>query len=413
MTEILIERLGHQGDGIGQGPSGPVYVPFSLPGELVEGEISSDRIQAPSVKSPSSHRVKAPCPHFRACGGCALQHASDGFLETWKTEVVKTALEAQGLFAPFRAIMVSPAKSRRRATLAGRRTKTGAIIGFHGRASGSSIGGPNCVLLDEHLLAAFPVFEDLVRIGASRKGEVSIAATVSGAGLDVDVSDAKPCDAAMLTELGQLAGRNRIARLSWNGEVIATLDQPIQKFGRAVVTPPPGAFLQATIGGEAALIETVREVIEGSRVVADLFSGCGTFSLPVAETSEVHAVEGDAGQIAALDKGWRNTPGMKSLTSETRDLFRRPLLAEELSRYDAIIIDPPRAGAVAQTREIARSTVERIAFVSCNPATFARDARVMSDGGYRLDWVQVVDQFRWSPHVELVAQFTKGQRPAT
>ena len=196
------------------------------------------------------------------------------------------------------------------------------------------------------------------------------------------------------------------ARLSWEDETVFTTTPPAQTFGIATVTPPPGAFLQATPDGEAALVAAVRDAVGDARRVVDLFSGCGTFTLPLADHAAIHAVEGDAEMIAALDKGVRHSTGLKSITMATRDLFSRPLLPDELAKIDAVVIDPPRAGAEAQVAEIAEAQVPRIAYVSCNPSTFARDAKVLVQAGYTLNWVQVVDQFRWSPHVELAASLS-------
>ena len=197
-----------------------------------------------------------------------------------------------------------------------------------------------------------------------------------------------------------------LARLAWDHEVIAMRAPPVQRFGGALVVPPPGAFLQATKEGEKALTSAVLEATRGAQRVVDLFSGCGTLSLPLALQSEVHAVEGERDMVQALDAGWRKATGLKRVTTEARDLFRRPLMPDELAKFDAIVLDPPRAGAEAQVREIARAKRPVLAYVSCNPVTFARDAKVLVDSGYRLNWVQVVDQFRWSSHTELAASFT-------
>lgn len=256
-------------------------------------------------------------------------------------------------------------------------------------------------------MALFPVLGEIVQIGASRKGEVTLTVTRAEGGADVAVSGAKPLDAALRLDLAGLVERAGLARLAWEGEVIALRVPPAQRFGAARVVPPPGAFLQATPEGEADLLAAVRDAVGPAHRLADLFAGCGTFALPLAERAEVHAVEGEAAMLTALDSGWRQAAGLKRVTVETRDLFRRPLLADELRGFDAVVIDPPRAGAEAQMAELARSTVPVIAAVSCNPVSFARDARLLVQGGYRLDWVQAVDQFRWSPHVELAARFTK------
>ncbi len=401
---LTIERLGHLGDGIA---AGPVFVPMALPGEVVEGAVEAGRMEAPAIVTPSPDRVKAPCPHYRACGGCALMHASDGFVAGWKQDVVRTALAAQGIEASFRPVVTSPARSRRRATLAGRRTKKGAIVGFHGRASGTIAEVPGCLVLHPDVTAALPVLTELTALGASRKGEVALAVTLGDGGLDLAVSGGKPPEQTLFSALSAIAGRADLARLTWDGETVAAQRTVAQRFGKARVVPPPSAFLQATAEGEAALVAAVREAVRPARRVADLFAGSGTFALPLSETAEVHAVEGEASMLAALDTGWRQTPGLHRITTEARDLFRRPLMPDELKGFDAVVIDPPRAGAEAQTREIAASPVRVVAAVSCNPVTFARDARLLAAAGFALDWVQVVDQFRWSPHVELAARFAR------
>lgn len=399
---FTIRRLGHLGDGVADGP---IFVPQALPGEVVAGEVCGGRIAAPRIVTPSRDRVRPVCPHYKGCGGCALQHASDDFVARWKVEVVETALAAQGLAAPMRPILTSPPQSRRRATLAGRRTRKGVIVGFHGRASDTLVEIPECHLLHPDIVAGLPMLRDLVPLGASRKGELGLTITRSDAGLDLSVTGAKPLNGALWAELGSFAREHDLARLSWNGELVVEIRPPMQRFGPATVVPPPGAFLQATTEGESALADAVAEAVGGANTVADLFAGCGTFALPLARNADVHAVEGDSAMIRALDAGWRHAPGLKQVTTETRDLFRRPLIADELARFDAVVIDPPRAGAEAQMREIAGSTFAVVAAVSCNPVTFARDAAILTQAGFVLDWVQVVDQFRWSPHVELAARF--------
>ncbi len=404
---ITIERLGHLGDGIARGPEGPLFVPQTLPGEVIEGSVAGDQVTGIKILTPSADRVRPPCPHARTCGGCLMQHAGDGFVADWKQGIVVGALAGQGLEAVFRPMLTSPPRSRRRATIAGRRTKSGALLGFHARASDMLVAIPNCQLLHPDLMATFPGLEALVIAGASRSGEVSLTVTASLAGPDVSVQGGKPLDSAMRADLARIAETHGIARLTWDSEVVALRVAPMQRMGRALVAPPPGAFLQATAEGEAALVAAVREALgPGMKRVIDLFAGSGTFALPLAEQAEVHAVESDAAMLVALDKGWRQAEGLKRVTTEARDLFRRPLEPDEFKGATGVVIDPPRAGAEAQMATLARSGVPVIAAVSCNPATFARDAKVLIAGGYHLDWVQVVDQFRWSPHVELVARFS-------
>jgi 23S rRNA (uracil1939-C5)-methyltransferase len=404
--KLTVERLGHLGDGIAQGPSGPVYVTGILPGEEVEGDLQGDRLHAPRIVTPSAQRVRPPCGHAKTCGGCLMQHASDTFVTAWKEGIVQGALSGQGLTAPFRPTVTSPPRSRRRATLAARKTKGGALIGFHQRGSDLIIPVPNCQLLHPDLMAAMPALEALTRLGGSRTGELDLTVTRSLAGPDVAVKGGKEPDAAMQLDLARIAETHGIARLTWGDEVVALRAQPMQRFGKALVAPPPGAFLQATAEGEAALLAAVRDAIGPARRVVDMFAGCGTFALPLAENAEVHAVEGDPAMTAALEKGWRQAQGLKKVTAEARDLFRRPLEPDEFRGIDAVVIDPPRAGAEAQMAALAAARVPVVAMVSCNPVTFARDARALVAAGYGIDWVQVVDQFRWSYHVELAARLS-------
>lgn len=399
---ITIERLDLRGEGV----AGALRVARALPGEVVEGQAVEGRIAQPRIVTPSPRRVAAPCPHYRACGGCALMHADDAFVADWKQEVVARALAGQGLEAVFRPPHVSPAGTRRRATLAGRRLKAGALVGFHARASDSLAAIPDCRLLDARLIACLPALVAVTQAGGSRKGELALALTALEPGPDLNVRGGKPLDAALRADLARIAAQAGIARLTWDGETVYQAAPPWLALGRARVTPPPGAFLQATPQAEAAMVAAMREAVGPARRIADLFAGCGTFALPLAESAEVHAVEGDPAMLGALDAGWRGAPGLRRVTTQARDLFRRPLGPDELQGFDALVIDPPRAGAEAQCAQIARARVPVIGAVSCNPVTFARDARLLVQAGYRLDWVRVIDQFRWSAHVELAARLS-------
>jgi 23S rRNA (uracil1939-C5)-methyltransferase len=404
---VTIERLGHLGDGVAQTSEGPVFATGALPGEVVEGTRTGDRLADIRIVTPSTNRVKPPCRHARSCGGCQLQHASDAFVALWKEQVVKTALAGQGLSAPFRPMSISPANTRRRATLSARRTKSGALLGFHAKGSDTITPIPECQLVHPALIAAFPGLEALVILGGSRSAELSLMVTVTRGGVDVVVSGGKPLDGALRLELSRVVERHAFSRLTWEGETVALRDRPAQVIGAATVVPPAGAFLQATPEGEAALLAGVRAALGPQRRVVDLFAGVGTFGLPLAAEMEVHVVEGDRQMIAALELGARHAQGLRRVTAEARDLFRRPLEPDELKTYTGAVIDPPRAGAEAQTERLAKSSIPVIAAVSCNPVTFARDARTLVVAGYSLDWVQVVDQFRWSTHVELVARLSR------
>jgi 23S rRNA (uracil1939-C5)-methyltransferase len=404
---VTIHRLGHLGDGVAAGPEGPLFVQGVLPGEVVDGTPQGDRLTDVKITTPSPDRVKPPCRHARTCGGCQLQHASDPFVARWKAEVVRLALAGQGLTADFHGVVTSPPNSRRRATLSARRTRSGVLIGFHARASDTIAETPDCQLLHPTLLAAVPGLQALVAKGGSRSAEVSLQVTLTRGGADVVVTGGKPLDATLRMDLARVVEAHAFARLTWDGETVALRDRPALTMGRSTVVPPAGAFLQATAEGEAALLAAVKAALGPQTRVVDLFSGVGTFALPLADGMEVHAVEGDKAMIAALDLAARNTPDRHRFTTEARDLFRRPLEPDELTRFTGAVIDPPRAGAEAQTAALAVSKVPVIAAVSCNPITFARDANVLVAAGYSLDWVKIVDQFRWSTHVELVARFSR------
>ncbi|WP_415922407.1 class I SAM-dependent RNA methyltransferase [Tateyamaria sp. SN6-1] len=402
MTEYTIERLGQRGDGIA---SGPVFVPLALPGEVVSGTRNGDMLDDVRIVTPTPDRVSPSCSHFRSCGGCQLQHASDDLVAGWKRGLVVDALRAQGVTTDVRDTLTSPDRSRIRATFSARRTKKGAMVGFHARRSDAIIPVPNCTLVHPSLKGGLPAAEALAVLGASRKGALSVTVTDSAAGLDVFVTGGKPLDGPLRVTLAEVAQQHGLARLTWDDEVVAMVHPPVQQMGTAQVVPPPGAFLQATRHGQDVLTDVVKSIVGDAARVTDLFAGCGTFALPLAAKAEVHAVEGDAAMIAALDRGWREAPNLKRITSETRDLFRRPLMPDELTKTDAVVIDPPRAGAAAQIAELAQARPPVIAHVSCNPATFARDAATLVTAGYSLDFVQPVDQFRWSTHVELVGAF--------
>ena len=398
MPEVTIERLGRAGDGI----AGERRLPFALPGERwrigAEGEAA--------LLVPSPDRVAPPCPHFGNCGGCALQHAADGWVAGWKAGTIVRALAARGLAAPMRPTLTSPralaaARGLRRAADAqggDRRLPRAAFRGagrrrgVPGGAAGDPGGAAGARRADRARRIA------LERAPAHRDERAGRARRRRGGG--------PPARRGLRLRLAEVAEAADLARLSWEGAAVVERRPPFQAMGGVRVLPPPAAFLQATAEGEQALVEAVREACGGAGRIADLFAGCGTFALPLAAAAEVHAVEGEAAMLEALGAAARRA-GLGRVGTAARDLFRRPLLAAELARFEAVVIDPPRAGAEAQSRELARSAVARVAAVSCDPATFARDARLLVDGGFRLDWVQPVDQFRWSGHVELAAGFSR------
>ena len=317
-------------------------------------------------------------------------------------------LEDAGLSAKVRAVRVSPARSRRRATFSGRRTKKTVQLGYMAKASDTLVDINACPLVTPAIEAALPELRALVPVAASRRGVVRFMVTETDTGLDLAISGAREVGPEALAQLG----RGPWARVAWNGEDCLLARAPVVRLGGVEVRLPAEAFLQATGDGEAALqakvLEALGAVLEGPGPVADLFCGCGTFALPLSKHVPVAAFDAGAEMVAALDEGWRRGTGLKPLRALKRDLFRRPVLAQELARVAGVVLDPPRAGAAAQVAELAKSAVPVIAYVSCDPASFARDARALCAAGFRLDWVDVVDQFRWSAHVEIAASFRRG-----
>lgn len=385
--KVEISSLGAKGEGLSEG----FAVPFTLPGDVIEEG---------KLVLASDHRATPQCPHFGTCGGCNLQHATDEFVEDWKIGIVEQALRARGLSSKISRVHTSPPRSRRRAVLSGRRTKKTSQIGFFARASEELVPIEECPLLIEQITDSFENLRGITRLAASRKSIVKLSICSSENGLDLSVSDAREIGPEEIGQIAKIAGK--FARINWNGEVLLQNTPPFQTFGTARVVPPPGAFLQATSQGEAALLDGVQRAVKGCEKIADLFAGCGTFALPLCGEADVHAVEFEEDMVAAMHDGWRAAKGLRRLTVEARDLFTRPILAQELKNFDAVVLDPPRAGASAQVDELIASDIGHIAYVSCNHVTFARDVARLVEAGFVLEWVEVVDQFRWSHHIELV-----------
>lgn len=410
--ETTVLSLGAQADGIAEVDGETIYVPYVLPGERVRiAPEEGGRASLLKVIEPSADRVSPPCSHFTRCGGCTLQHMAPAAYAAWKREQVAVALKARGIETEVTPLVAAPPRSRRRAAFALTRTKKSVTVGYYARGSHDIVLISECPLVVPEIERFIPRLGELVQPGLSRRTRASVLVTSTLNGLDVAVTGGKPLDGPLRAGLGQHAQAVDVARLSWDGEIVAERRTPEIDLSGLRVTLPVGGFLQPTQEGEAVLVRLVRGGLGDARRVVDLFAGCGTFSASLAATSAVHAVEGEKPALAALERAARTYGprlGLKPLTTEARDLARRPLLAEELNKFEAIVIDPPRAGALAQAEEIAKSKVPVVASVSCNPATFARDARALLDGGYRLDCVTPVDQFLWSAHVELVGIFRRG-----
>jgi len=417
--ELVIDRLGAEGDGVAQGPSGrPVYVPFVLPGERVRTRLAGDRGAEVEVLAPSLERVAPPCPHFGVCGGCALQHWAPGPYLAWKAGKVAEILKLNRIEAEVLPPVASPAGSRRRLALHARPNdakgarRGEARLGYKVRGAWTLADVEVCPIADPRLVQAFPALRRLAAAFLEHpRSAPTLHVTWTDAGLDVDVTGVERRTGGLsadgLMRAAEAAQGGGMARVTLAGEIVYQARQPFVRFGRAEVALPPAAFLQAVPEAEEAMAAFVCRAAEGASRVADLFCGVGTFALRLAERSVVLAADSEAGAVQALAAAVGRTPGLKTVRAEARDLFRRPVLAQELKGIDAVVFDPPRAGAAAQAAEIAASAVPVAIGVSCNPATFGRDARLLVDAGFRLEQVLPVDQFLWSAHVELVGVFRR------
>jgi 23S rRNA (uracil1939-C5)-methyltransferase len=411
VERLVIDRLGSRGEGVVDTPAGPRYVPYTLPGETIEADPwpgHPDRGHLIRIDVASPDRIAPICPHFGICGGCALQHLATAHYRDWKRALVVDALRQARLDAPVDDLVDAHGEGRRRAVFHARRgTRDVLEVGFAALKAHHVVAIDRCPILapalDGAIETAWAVAEALG--GAGKPLDIQVTATATG--LDIDVRGSGPLTAARMGELARIADRRRVARLTRHGEIVAQRSSPTLTIGRANVVLPPGAFLQATAAGEAALARLVETHCAQARKVADLFCGIGPFALRLAERARVIAADSDADAIAALAAAARGTQGLKPIEAQTRDLFRRTFAALDLKGLDAVVFDPPRQGAQAQANALAAAAVPIVVAVSCNPATFARDARILVDGGYRLVQVTPVDQFLYSAHVELVARFER------
>jgi 23S rRNA (uracil1939-C5)-methyltransferase len=414
IERLAIARIGRRGDGIAETPAGALYVPYTLPGETAEVDEwpgHPDRRHLVKIEAASPQRIAAICPHFGTCGGCALQHWAPAPYRDWKRGLVVEALTDMG-FGAAAGALVDPlieaqGEGRRRAVFhAWRRARDVLEVGFAALRAHHVVAIDHCPVLAPSLNGAIQASWAIAEALAAERKPLDIQVTATEAGLDVDVRGSGPLTAARMTQLARLAETHRLARLTRHGDTVAQRALPTVTMGSARVVLPPGAFLQATAAGEAALAALVLEHCAAAKSVGDLFAGVGPFALRLAQRAKVMAADNDEEAVAALQDAAKS-PRLKPITAERRDLFTRPFVTKELARLDAVVFDPPRQGAEMQARELAASPVPILVAVSCNPLTFARDARILVDGGYRLTRVTPVDQFLYSAHVELVARFEK------
>ena len=411
---VKIQSLGAQGDGVAHSPDGPIYVPFALPGETVAIAKVKDQGTIMSVTEPSTDRQEPACRHFGpdgkdgTCGGCSLQHLKDQPYHAYKRSLVVSALKSKGLDVPVDELVICSPGERRRNTFAARKTEKGLLLGYHQAGSHHIVAIEECPVTSPGIVSRLDVIRAVGLSLASNAEPFRITVLETLTGLDISVDGIKAVNDKQRRALTEtVLARTSIARVSLAGEILIEPKKPQIEFGGVLVSPPSGGFTQATKQAEDAMVELVMAHVGKSKRIADLFCGSGTFALRLARAGRVHAVEAEDKAVKALDFAARNTQGLKPVSVEKRDLFRRPLMTSELKNYDAVVFDPPRAGAEMQCKELARSTVRKIVAVSCNPLTLSRDLAILIEGGYRLTRVTPVDQFLWSPHVEAVALLEK------
>jgi 23S rRNA (uracil1939-C5)-methyltransferase len=408
---LVIDHVGHRGDGVGTAGGMSVYVPYALGGETIEVEQvpgHPDRRRLIKVERASAERIVPFCPHFGICGGCAIQHWEAAGYRAWKREIVVATLAQAGIGCDVAPLIDAHGLGRRRITLHARMgTHEVLKVGYAAANSHDIIPIDRCPILDPHLdgavEAAWALAEPLISVGKP----LDIQITATNSGLDVDVRGSGPLATALIAKLSGVAEQHRLARLTRHGELVLMRTPPVVSIGAAQVALPPGSFLQATVAGEEALAALVADHCKRAKHIADLFCGVGPFALRLAAKSRIAAFDSDAGAVAALQKAATSTSGLKPVKAEARDLFRRPLMPQELRDYDTVVFDPPRQGAQAQVTQLAASKIPTVVAVSCNVTTFARDAKILIDGGYTIEGVTPVDQFRHTPHVELVARFVR------
>lgn len=408
-AHLDIDRLGARGEGLSRGPRGLIFTPYALPGETILAEVDGDRGKLVEVLKASPERIPAPCPHFTKCGGCAVQTLSATAYAEWKRGLVADSLRNAGVVVDVAPLVAAWGAGRRRATFHARNDQRGQPhVGFMEARSHRIYELDSCPILAPEMAGALNAARRVAEILKPLEKPLDIVVTASLQGLDLDVHGCGKLEFELEQALIRAAESLDLARIANHGVPLVERRAPEIQIGRVRVTPPPGAFLQATTAGEAILAQLVLDAVAEAKNAADLYCGIGTFALRLAEKADVFCVEGEAGALAAGLRAGRATAGLRRLTGEARDLFARPLLASELAAFDAVVFDPPRAGAEKQMRELAQSVVPCVVGVSCNAQTFARDANMLIAGGYLLEKVTPVDQFLYSPHVELVGVFRKA-----
>lgn len=418
VAEIKITSLGAQGDGVGEHEGTPVFIPGGMPGDLVSAELTETRrnginASVVDILEPSEDRVDPSCFVFGKCGGCQLQYLSDDFYSNWLKERTAMALAHHGFDAAVIAEpVITPPKSRRRVALKALKVGKGLVLGFAKKQSHQLVDIKDCPVTRQELTDLIKPLRQVLTETLPNRMQATLHLTLTATGVDILIDAAMEIDLKAREALVDFANTHDIAAIHWRDEgfldPVIIRKEPMMDLSGVRAPLSPAAFIQASDEGEKALVNEVVAACKGAKRVADLFCGMGTFTFPLAKSHQVLAVEGAKQSLDALQLGANQAVGLKQIVAKHRDLFRRPLTAKEMSGLDAVVFDPPRAGAKEQAQELAKSDVPTIVAVSCNPNTFSRDARFLADGGYRLERVVPVDQFLWSPHLELVGVFRRS-----
>lgn len=414
---LTIDHLGREGDGVAKTEDGPIFVPYTLPGEVVRVFVERDRGEVVEIVEPSPDRIEPACKHFGACGGCSLQHMKEDAYLDWKRQQVQMMIKKHGIEFEVAPVIPVSKQSRRRAAFSYKAAKNGVHLGFHGKRSSEIVSPEECPVLhpdlEKHLVSknvskkAAGGFARLASLVVRAKREERMLATLGKNGVSVEMTGREPGSSRFDVE--ELWGATSpFWKVMMNG-VLSSVDNgdDIIESGGFSLYAPPGAFLQATADAETALVSNAVSFLKDCKACADLFCGIGTFTLPMAKFATVLAVESEQSAIDALKKTVSKTRKIKNIRTLRRDLFKHPISHMELKKIEGVLFDPPRAGASAQCDQIVKSSVGRVSAVSCNPVSFARDARILIDGGFKMTSLQPVDQFLWSHHIELAATFER------
>jgi len=407
VPELTIEEIGAKGDGIARENGQLHHVPFTLPDERISAQKIDGALVATHILEPSPDRITPPCIHFGLCGGCQVQHMEKTAYLRWKTQLVENTLARHGIETPIEEMRSFPPASRRKCAFSLERKANGVILGFVDHSVQCVLDLSQCHVLTPLLQRQLSVLRSLFDCLPVSANRYKLSVLQCNNGVDLAL-EGRALPSAVQKTLMKRVVEQGFCRLAINGEILIEPIKPFIELGFTTVSPPPGAFVQAVQSAQNTMVEIISTHLKGTKNIADLFSGIGTFTLPLAQQSTVHACEENAAALACLEHGWRETGGkLKTVTLETRNLERRPLSTKELKRFDGLVFDPPRAGAQAQARQIAKAEIPKVAAISCNSVTLARDLEILLDGGYRIDRIIPLDQFCWTHHVEVVALLSK------